>query len=74
MSHKQSVQVSKNGSPNGHSPAVQSNPEVVPEAKRRIFSAEQKLRILAEADACASPGEVGALLRHEGIYSSHLEQ
>jgi transposase-like protein len=74
MSHKQSVQVSKNGSPNGHSPAAQSNPEVVPKAKRRTFSAEQKLRILAEADACTSPGEVGALLRREGIYSSHLDQ
>jgi hypothetical protein len=39
MSHKQSVQVSKNDTPNGYSPAVQSNPEVVPKAKRCTFSA-----------------------------------
>lgn len=44
----------------------------VPEkAKRRKFSAEYKARILAEADR-AGPGEVGALLRREGLYSSHL--
>src|SRR5262249_28074097 len=36
------------------------------------FSAEYKLRILREADACGSPGETGALLRREGLYSSHL--
>ncbi len=43
MSHKQPVKVSKNGSLNGHSLVVQSNPEVVPKAKRRRFSAECKL-------------------------------
>ena len=48
--------------------------EVVPKAKRRRFSANYKLRLLKEADACIKPGEVGALLRREGIYSSHLAQ
>ena len=74
MSHKQPVQVSNNGALNGHSPAVQRDPEVIPKAKRRTFSAEYKLRILAEADACKGRGEVGALLRREGLYSSHLDK
>ena len=51
---------------------VKPNPEVVPKAERRRFSAEYKQRILQEADACTRPGEVGALLRREGLYSSHL--
>jgi hypothetical protein len=63
MSHKQPVKVSKSGSLNGHSPAAQSNPEVVPKAKRRTFSTEYKLQILAEADACTNRGDVGALSR-----------
>lgn len=49
------------------------DPEVVPKkGKRRRFSAEYKRRILDEADACTDRGEVGALLRREGLYSSHL--
>ena len=40
--------------------------------QRRRFSAEYRLRILTEADACKKPGEVGALLRREGLYSSLL--
>ena len=48
------------------------DPEVVPTAKRRAFSKAEKLRILAAADACVAPGDIGALLRREGIYSSHL--
>ena len=40
--------------------------------QRRRFSAEQKARILKEADACTERGELGELLRREGIYSSHL--
>jgi transposase len=48
------------------------NPEVTLKAKRRTFSAEYKLRILDEASACRLPGERGALLRREGLYSSHL--
>jgi len=46
--------------------------EVVPKAKRRRFSAEYKRRILAEAAACTKVGELSALLRREGLYSSHL--
>jgi transposase len=46
--------------------------EVVAKAQRRRFSAAEKLRILREADGCTRPGEVGALLRREGLYSSHL--
>ena len=49
-----------------------SDPEVVPRAKRRRFSAEYKLRILEEADACGERGQIGSLLRREGLYSSHL--
>ena len=48
------------------------NPEVAERARRRQFTAAYKLRVLQEADACA-PGEVGALLRREGLYSSHLQ-
>jgi hypothetical protein len=48
------------------------DPEVPAKARRRRFSAEYKLAILREADACTQPGEVGALLRREGLYSSHL--
>lgn len=48
------------------------DPEVPEVAKRRRYTADYKLRILAEADACKEPGEVGALLRREGLYSSHL--
>ena len=39
---------------------------------RRRFSAEYRLRILEEADRCTQPGEIGRLLRREGLYSSHL--
>jgi transposase len=48
------------------------DPELVEQAKRRRFTAEYKARILAEADACTRPGEVGELLRREGLYTSHL--
>jgi transposase-like protein len=41
---------------------------------RRRFSAKEKLRILEEADACTEPGEIGALIRREGIYSSYLSR
>lgn len=46
--------------------------EVLAKAGRRRFTAEYKRRVLQEADACSKPGEVGALLRREGLYSSHL--
>lgn len=47
------------------------DPEVVEKPKRRRFTAEYKLRVLREADACTA-GELGALLRREGLYSSNL--
>jgi transposase len=50
---------------------VPPNPEVVPRATRRTFTAEYKLRILKEAEACTAQ-ERGALLRREGLYASHL--
>jgi transposase-like protein len=46
--------------------------EVVAKAVRRRFTAAEKLRILKEADRCTRPGELSALLRREGLYSSHL--
>jgi transposase-like protein len=45
---------------------------LVERAKRRTFTAKYKAKILAEADAASKPGEVGELLRREGLYSSHL--
>ena len=56
-------------------PAVIAPPigtEVVPRPKRRFKSKSDKRRIVAEADACTLPGEVGLLMRREGIYSSNL--
>jgi transposase-like protein len=53
-------------------PAGVPDPELVEQAKRRRFTAGYKLRILHEAEACSRPGEVGALLRREGLYTSHL--
>jgi len=50
------------------------DPEVVPKARRRTFTAEYKLRIMREARACTKPGQIGALLRREGLYSSHLSE
>ncbi len=47
-------------------------PEVVAKARRRQFSAAYKARILREAEACRATGQIGALLRREGLYSSHL--
>jgi transposase-like protein len=46
--------------------------EVSSKPKRRHFTAEYRRRIVKEAAACTQPGEVGALLRREGLYSSHL--
>ena len=49
-----------------------SDSEVVPRARRRSFTNADKRRILQAADACTIPGEVGALMRREGVYSSSL--
>ena len=72
MSHDQSADRSGNGS----RPSGVPEPEVVlhPTARRRVFSPAYKLRILAEADECSQRGEIGALLRREGLYSSHLDK
>ena len=71
MSHEQIVQSSRNG-PHAADVVNTPDPEVVPKAERRRFTAEYKLRILVEADACTQRGALGALLRREGLYRSHL--
>ena len=48
------------------------DPELVEQAKRRKFTAKYKLEILEQADACTEPGQIGELLRREGLYTSHL--
>jgi transposase len=58
--------------PIGTSRAAPPNPEVSAKVQRRQFSAEYRRRILKEADACKKHGALGALLRREGLYSSHL--
>jgi transposase-like protein len=68
MSQKQTIKTGDNSTDKVEIP----DPEVVPRAKRRRFTARYKLRIVEEADRCSEPGEVGALLRREGLYSSHL--
>ena len=59
---------------NGQLKAEVPDAEVVPQAKRRQFSAAYKLQIVEEADRCQEAGEVGALLRREGLYSSNLSR
>jgi len=51
---------------------VPPDPEVPEKKRRRKFTAKYKLRILSEADLCVEPGQIGDLLRREGLYSSHL--
>jgi transposase-like protein len=60
--------------PGGRDSPVSSppDPEVLEKKPRRKFTTQYKLRILAKADACTMPGQVGALLRSEGLYSSNL--
>ena len=58
--------------PNGSEPVAQPEPEVVPKAARRSFSAAYKLRIVEEAGQCTEHGQIGAMLRREGLYSSQL--
>ena len=53
---------------------VAQETEVVSKAKRRRFTASEKLRVLKQADGCTKPGDLGALLRREGLYSSHLSE
>lgn len=56
----------------GEMAVTQETGQVVAKPKRRTYTAEYKRRILKEADACTTPGTVGALLRREGLYSSLL--
>ena len=58
--------------PTATSAATAPDPEVPAKAQRRRFTAAYRLRILKQADACKRPGDLGALLRREGLYSSHL--
>ncbi len=57
---------------NGQLTTAVPDPEVRPRAKHRHFTAEYKKRILDEAGTCTEPGQLGALLRREGLYSSLL--
>jgi transposase len=59
-------------SQNGTTTTALPDPEVRPKAKHRKFTAEDKKRILDEVDACTTPTQRGALVRREGLYSSHL--
>jgi transposase-like protein len=69
---KVSQPVSSNG--NRQRMNKEPDPQVVPKAERRKFSAEYKLHILAKADECTERGQNGALLRREGLYSSNLDK
>jgi transposase-like protein len=61
------------GAPAAEAPALSgADTEVVAKPQRRRFTAEYKRRIVREADRCTTPGAIGALLRREGLYSSHL--
>jgi len=51
---------------------VVPDPELAERPRRRRFTAEYKLRVLREAEACTRKGEIGAMLRREGLYTSHL--
>ena len=48
------------------------DPEVAARRRRRRFTSQYKLEVLRKADACTKPGQLGALLRKEGLYSSHV--
>ena len=54
--------------------ASDPDPEVPAKARRRTFTAKYKLETLKEVEACTEPGEIGALLRRKGLYSSHLSK
>lgn len=65
------VRIEGNG-PSADAAGAVPIPELMKRAYRRRFSSAYKLRILREADGLSRPGEIGALLRREGLYSSHL--
>lgn len=73
----QGVRRTTEGSPNAGAPTAElsinsPDPEVPENKARRRFTAAYKLRMLHLADLCSQPGEIGALLRQEALYSSHL--
>lgn len=70
--HETGVLDSILGDLSGGRAAARPNPEVVARAKRRRFTAEYKQKILARTDEAKGSGAIGALLRREGLYSSHL--
>ena len=77
MSHQYGVELSgaperSGGAPESRGLSGVPDPEVAEKPRRRRFSAEYKLRIVQDASTYAGSGEVGALLRREGLYSSHL--
>jgi transposase len=53
-------------------PDAHPDPEVTARRSRRRYTSQYKLEVLRKADACTQPGQLGALLRKEGLYSSHL--
>ncbi len=68
MSHQETVKTPLNGKPN----LSPHDTEVVPKAKRREFSLAYKNQILTEVDGRTKAGQIGSILRREGLYSSHL--
>ena len=74
MSHQEAVPPEQQQEQADSLEAQRPDPEVVPQAKRRQFTAKYKLRILEEADRCTERGQIGELLRREGLYSSHLSK
>jgi transposase len=71
--NKMTQKQTSNAHLNGTAAIQRVDPEVVPKAKRRNFTANYKSWVLEEADKCRdAPGRIGALLRREGLYSSHL--
>ena len=74
MSQPQVSQPGSPATPTSGEAATHPDPHGVPKAERRRFSADYKQRILAETERCTERGQIGALLRREGLYASHLEQ
>ncbi len=62
----------RSGAPKNDGSPAPPSPEVSERPERRRFTAAYKLAVVQEADRCAEPGQIGALLRREGLYSSHL--
>jgi transposase len=68
MSHAKTTKITLNG----QTKSDNRDTEVVPKAKRRQFSDAYKNQILTEVDGCTKAGQIGSILRREGLYSSHL--